>query len=591
MLAERPRGGSADARAPASTERPRGGSADARAPASTEPRIADVAIRGVGKTFRRGGRRTVALADVSLDVRAGELVCLLGPSGCGKSTLLRIVAGALVPDEGTVTVAGQPVDGPSADRGMLFQSPMLFPWLTTRKNVLFGPLAQRSRGLHERDDPELEAEADAILDTVGLGGFGDAFPHELSGGMRHRAAFARALVTRPSLLLMDEPFGALDAITRLRMHDFLLRVREHYQMTVIFVTHDIEEAVLLGDRVALMGGRPPGIREIIDVPLGRPRQALDVDTSEFLAVKRTIRASLGVLSVAHWSTLPVAVEERAVEERAAADSVDDQFELAAHRLARRKARSRRVMVGAIGIVVLLAAWEIAAVILDDAVVLPSVTQTVHAFVFYFGRPYPSAAKPLWYDLVVSLRRILLGFVLGVLGGVALGAAMSANRFVRHLIDPVIEVVRPLPPLAFIPPLIVWFGIGELPKEVLITGGIIPIMTIATVAALDEVPEDLLLAARTLGASRRYTLLHIQLRSALPGILIGMRISMAGAWTSIVAAEMLAATSGVGYLISQAGDYLNMSIVFAGIITIAVAGLLLDACLRGLLLFADPSRRS
>ncbi|HEX6523233.1 MAG TPA: ABC transporter permease subunit [Streptosporangiaceae bacterium] len=546
----------------------------------------DVAIRGVGKTFRRGGRRTVALADVSLDVRPGELVCLLGPSGCGKSTLLRIVAGALVPDEGTVTVTGQVVDGPSPDRGMLFQSPMLFPWLTTRKNVLFGPLAQRSHGLHERDDPELEREADAILETVGLEGFGDAFPHELSGGMRHRAAFARALITRPSVLLMDEPFGALDAITRLRMHEFLLRVWEQYQMTVIFVTHDIEEAVLLGDRVVVMGGRPPGIREIIDIPLGRPRHALDVDTAEFLGVKRKIRASLGVLSVAHWSTLPVAVDERAV-----ADAVDDHLELAAHRLARRKARWRRVTVGAIGIVALLAAWEIAAVILNDAVVLPSVTQTAHAFVYYFGRPYPSAAKPLWYDLVVSLRRILLGFVLGVLGGIALGAAMSASRFIRHMIDPVIEVVRPLPPLAFIPPLIVWFGIGELPKEVLIIGGIIPIMTIATVAALDEVPEDLLLAARTLGASRRYTLLHVQLRSALPGILIGMRISMAGAWTSIVAAEMLAATSGVGYLISQAGDYLNMSIVFAGIVTIAVAGLLLDACLRGLLLLADPSRRS
>ncbi|HEX6519619.1 MAG TPA: ABC transporter ATP-binding protein [Streptosporangiaceae bacterium] len=259
-----------------------------------EPKTADVSIRGVGKTFRRAGRRTVALAEVSLEVRTGELVCLLGPSGCGKSTLLRIIAGALAPDQGSVTVAGQQVDGPSPDRGMLFQSPMLFPWLTTRKNVLFGPLAQRSRGLHQRDDPELDAEADAVLETVGLGQFGDAFPHELSGGMRHRAAFARALVTRPSLLLMDEPFGALDAITRLRMHDFLLRVWEQYQITIIFVTHDIEEAVLLGDRVAVMGGRPPGIREIIDVPLGRPRHATDVDTSEFLAIKRTIRASLGV---------------------------------------------------------------------------------------------------------------------------------------------------------------------------------------------------------------------------------------------------------------------------------------------------------
>ena len=223
---------------------------------------------------------------------AGELVCLLGPSGCGKSTLLRIVAGALEPDEGEVTVSGERVDGPSPDRGMLFQSPLLFPWLTTKKNVLFGPLAQRAGGLHERDDPELAAEADDILRTVGLGAFGDAFPHELSGGMRHRAAFARALITRPSLLLMDEPFGALDAITRTRMHEFLIEVREKYQTAIIFVTHDIEEAVLIGDRVAVMGGRPPGIREIIDVPLTRLRSTKDVDTEAFLAIKRRIRASL-----------------------------------------------------------------------------------------------------------------------------------------------------------------------------------------------------------------------------------------------------------------------------------------------------------
>jgi NitT/TauT family transport system ATP-binding protein len=276
-------GGAADLRVGG----PAGPPEEIRAPGGT-----DVVIDSVGKTFRRGGRRTVALAEVNLQVAAGELVCLLGPSGCGKSTLLRIVAGALAADTGTVLVGGQPVSGPSADRGMLFQTPMLFPWLTTRKNVLFGPRAQRSAGLHERDDPELDAEADAILRTVGLAGFGDAFPHELSGGMQHRAAFARALMARPSLLLMDEPFGALDAITRVRMHDFLLSMWERYRITVIFVTHDIEEAVLLGDRVAVMGGRPPGVVEVIDIPLVRPRHALDADTAAFLTAKRTIRASL-----------------------------------------------------------------------------------------------------------------------------------------------------------------------------------------------------------------------------------------------------------------------------------------------------------
>jgi ABC-type nitrate/sulfonate/bicarbonate transport system permease component len=287
-----------------------------------------------------------------------------------------------------------------------------------------------------------------------------------------------------------------------------------------------------------------------------------------------------------WNTLQVPIDERT-----ATTAATDQEELAEYRRERRQARTRRLLTGLGGIVVILVAWEIAAVALNDPVILPTVTATVHAFLYYFHHPYPSQAPPLWYDLVVSLRRILIGFVIGVVLGVALGAVMSANRVIRHAIDPIIEIIRPLPPLAFIPPLIVWFGIGELPKEVLLVFGVVPIMTIATIAALGEVPEDLRLCARTLGATRRYTLLHVQLRSALPGIIIGMRISMAGAWTSIVAAEMLAATSGIGYLISEAGDYLNMSIVFAGIISIAIIGLILDALLRGLLLLADPSRRS
>jgi NitT/TauT family transport system permease protein/taurine transport system permease protein len=268
----------------------------------------------------------------------------------------------------------------------------------------------------------------------------------------------------------------------------------------------------------------------------------------------------------------------------------ERADLLAHRQARRRARARRVATGAAGLAALLVLWQAGAAILGDQVALPSVTQTAAQFVHYLGRPYPAQGKPLWFDLYISLRRILTGFVIGVTIGVAVGAAMSGWRFARHLIDPVIEVIRPLPPLAFIPLFIVWLGIGELPKEVLIIVGIVPIMAVTTVAALDEVPEDLRLCARTLGATRRYTLLHVQIRAALPGILTGMRISMAGAWSSIVAVELLAATSGLGFMIMQAGDYLDTALVFAGIITIAVAGLILDGCLRGLLILADPSRR-
>ena len=301
-----------------------------------------------------------------------------------------------------------------------------------------------------------------------------------------------------------------------------------------------------------------------------------------------------------WRSLPPLGTDTLIDEpparldpadRGALDEQDDRADLAAYRQARRRARTRRLITGAAGLIGLAVVWQVAAMLIGDAVFLPTVTQTVHAFLHYWDRPYPSQGKPLWYDAVISLRRIVIGFAIGVVAGVTLGAAMSASRVVRHLVDPVIEVLRPLPPLAFIPLFIIWFGIGELPKEVLIVIGVTPIMAITTVAALDEVPEDLLLCARTLGASRLYTLLHVQIRSALPGILTGMRICMAGAWTSIVAAELIAATSGLGYLIGQAGDYLNIALVFSGLICIALIALALDACIRGLLLLTDPSRRT
>lgn len=268
----------------------------------------------------------------------------------------------------------------------------------------------------------------------------------------------------------------------------------------------------------------------------------------------------------------------------------ERADLLAHRRARRRARTTRLLTGLSGIIGLILLWQLAAVIIADQVALPSVTQTLQQFEHYLSRPYPALGKPLWFDLYISTQRVLIGYAIGVTAGVALGAGMFASQLVRHLIDPVIEVLRPLPPLAFIPLFIVWLGIGELPKEVLIVVGVAPLMAIVTVAALGEVPEDLRLCARTLGATRRYTLLHAQIRAALPAILTGMRIAMAGSWSSIVAVEMIAATSGLGYLITQAGDYLDLSLAFAGLITIAAVSLILDTGLRALLLVADPSRR-
>jgi NitT/TauT family transport system ATP-binding protein len=248
-----------------------------------------VRIVGVGKTFAGRSRKAAprrALDGFDLDVREGEFLCLLGPSGCGKSTLLNLLAGFSKPDGGELLVDGRPVTGPGPERGVLFQTPMLFPWLTTLDNVLYGPRAR-----HELDD-DVRARAHDLLETVGLGDARDAYPHELSGGMRHRAAFARVLVNKPRLLLMDEPFGALDAITRVAMQRFLLHLWERDRITIVFVTHDVEEAVLLGDRICVMSGTPGRTRATFDVDLPRPRNLDVIDTLEFVHLKRQVREAL-----------------------------------------------------------------------------------------------------------------------------------------------------------------------------------------------------------------------------------------------------------------------------------------------------------
>jgi ABC-type nitrate/sulfonate/bicarbonate transport system permease component len=243
---------------------------------------------------------------------------------------------------------------------------------------------------------------------------------------------------------------------------------------------------------------------------------------------------------------------------------------------------------ALGLIAAAAAWEIASVIVNDSVILPSIQTTVSTMVHYMSNPYPSEGVPLWDHALVSLGRIMTGFVIGTLAGIALGAAMASVRIIKDFVDPLTEITRPLPPLAFIPLFIVWFGIGEVSKVLLITIGVVPIMAIATVSALDTVPVEFIEAGRVLGAGRGYNLLHVRVRAALPGIVTGMRIAMGVSWTSIVAVEMIAATSGVGYVILQAGSYLVTSLVFSGIIIISALGLGLDALLRLLLRRLGPA---
>jgi NitT/TauT family transport system ATP-binding protein len=224
----------------------------------------------------------LAIEDINLSVAEREFVAILGPSGCGKSTLLNMVAGFDRPTRGTVKVDGEEIVEPSPRRGVVFQEPALFPWFSVMENVLFGPKTQRYPAADYR------RRAEQILAQVGLSGFEVSYPAELSGGMRQRVGIARVLIMEPQVLLMDEPFGSLDAQTRMLMQELLLRVWEQHHQTVLFITHDIEEALLLADRVCVMTARPGRIKKSIDVGISRPR-AIDVTTSpEFNALRREV---------------------------------------------------------------------------------------------------------------------------------------------------------------------------------------------------------------------------------------------------------------------------------------------------------------
>jgi len=238
-------------------------------------------LKNLTLVFGEGGNAVTALENFSLGIRPGELLAILGPSGCGKSSLIATIAGFQSPRSGTLHVDGEPVQEPGSDRGVVFQQPTLFPWKTVKQNVNFG---LKFRGLPRQ---ERRAIVDLILVKVGLSEFGNHFPAQLSGGMQQRVGLARVLVNRPRVMLMDEPFGALDAQTRLMMQELLLHVWSEYRMTVLFVTHDIDEAVYLGSRVAVLTRRPGRLKALFDVDLPRPRNVDVLVSREFMELKRS----------------------------------------------------------------------------------------------------------------------------------------------------------------------------------------------------------------------------------------------------------------------------------------------------------------
>jgi NitT/TauT family transport system ATP-binding protein len=238
-----------------------------------------IQINAVNKIFSTGGREVVALKNINLDVQRGEFICLLGPSGCGKSTLLNAVAGFSSPTTGSILVDGKPVQSPGPERGMVFQEYALFPWMTVEKNIAFG------LEIKKMPKAQISEKVGALLEMLNLQDFRDRYPKDLSGGMRQRVAIARVLALDSPILLMDEPFGALDSLTRRNLQDELLRIWMEFKKTIIFVTHSIEESIYLADRIVVMTYRPGTIKKDIRVTMPHPR---DPSSAEFNDLKKEL---------------------------------------------------------------------------------------------------------------------------------------------------------------------------------------------------------------------------------------------------------------------------------------------------------------
>lgn len=239
-------------------------------------------VKSLGKVFKSSQGEVTALKNINFETYKREFVCVIGPSGCGKSTLIRILAGLESPSSGEVLLDGKAVNGPGPDRGMVFQGYTLFPWLTVKKNVMFG-LEMSGQG-------RISSEQDALqwIDLVGLTKFANSYPHQLSGGMKQRVAIARALANQPQILLMDEPFGALDAQTRAKMQSYLHEIWKNIDITILFITHDLDEAIYLADRILVLKAHPGEVQEVIEVSVPHPRSPDQLLSPEFLATKKRL---------------------------------------------------------------------------------------------------------------------------------------------------------------------------------------------------------------------------------------------------------------------------------------------------------------
>ena len=520
----------------------------------------NVEFVNLSKTFVSGDQNFTALENVNFNINENDFFCLLGPSGCGKTTVLNILAGFEKSSSGKTEFDGREISEPSKERGVVFQADnSLYDWLTAEQNVEFG---LRISG---KDKKETKKVVSHYLELVGLGDQGHKFPHELSGGMRQRVQLARVLANQPEMLVMDEPFAALDAQTRRVLQDEMRRIWHENKITVLFITHDIEEALLLGSKVAVMTAGPnASIKSILDIPKDFERNRLSPEfVNKFAEVQaliadetnKALESQAGRIKEDHK---PLSNAAKLAEEHFKRETKKKNFE--------------GMLIYAMSILGFFGVWHLASIMMGS-VLFPSPNQFMRTF---FGLLIDGT---LINESYVSLKRIMAGFIIGSVIAMPLGLLMGSFRIMRLLLEPYVELLRFIPSIAMITVAVIFFGLGEASRIFLIAWVTVFTVTINTAAGVASIEQNKIRAAQALGASKNQIFWLVTLPATMPFIIVGSRIAMANAFTTIVAAEIIGANAGLGTMLWQARLYMLVDNIYVVLITLGILGLSIDRIFR------------
>ena len=543
-----------------------------------------IRYEGVGKAFWSQGKQVVALDGVSLTVRRNEFTSVVGPSGCGKTTLLRLCAGLEPSTGGQTLYRGLPVAGINSDVGYITQDSNLYPWMTVRENVEF-PLEVRGLPPNER-----RGRSEAYIRMVGLEGFEDHFPFQLSGGMQKRASIIRTMIYDPEVILMDEPFGALDAQTRMVLQGDLLHIWNQRQKTILFITHDLTEAIALSDTVVVMSARPGTIKRVFEVPLSRPRDVFQIHSQPgFAETYRQI-----------WEYFQPEVEHSQVggvqrvelpppltpaSRNGHTAQAGERPYLASPTVVGEEQRPRRPVSGlqinlarlVVGVVV-LGLWQglAEAKILNPLLFSTPLNVIARLGAFLGGEVIYS--RTIYNHLAITLEEMAVGYVVGAALGMAVGFALARSHTLSRIFEPYILATYSVPKIALAPLFVLTLGIGITSKWGVVTMEVFFLVFFNTFSGVRNINEEFVQLARVMGARKSQVTRRIILPASLPFIMTGLKMGVPFAMIGAIIGEFIASNQGLGWLILYSASNFDASGLFAAILILVIVVWLLGQLL-------------